>query len=231
MNEQVINHPFLIMTLILSENQYNKIVSIIKERDIRHGMMIIGRGTVKSAVLNLMGIKIQKKIVVSFLIEKEKEEQTLDFLIKELQLDQPGHGIVYTTSAISADRIINNPQGDWKMMQDTERDTMFDKITVIVNRGMAEEVMDIARKAGVTGGTILHGRGTASELSVKLLGMEIEPEKELVMILTTSDLVDNVVNSLYNELQLDNPGNGILFVEPVLKVHGLFNPKSDKKDT
>ena len=30
---------------------------------------------------------------------------------------------------------------------------MYKKLTVIVNRGMAEDVMEIARKSGVTGGT------------------------------------------------------------------------------
>ena len=93
---------------------------------------------------------------------------------------------------------------------------------------MAEDVMDIARKAGATGGTILRGRGTASEIAVKLLGMEIEPEKELVMILLPSDLTEKVVNTLYNELKLDIPGNGVLFVESVLSVHGLFDSASDK---
>ena len=56
------------------------------------------------------------------------------------------------------------------------------------------------------------------EFTVKLLGMEIEPEKELVMILMPSDLIDKVVDDLFQELQLDIPGNGILFVEPIMEV-------------
>jgi hypothetical protein len=32
-----------------------------------------------------------------------------------------------------------------------EDESMFKKLTVIVDRGMAEDVMDIARKAGVSG--------------------------------------------------------------------------------
>jgi nitrogen regulatory protein PII len=108
---------------------------------------------------------------------------------------------------------------------------MFKKLTVVVNRGMAEDVMDIARKSGVKGGTILNGRGTGSEVTAKLFGMEIEPEKELVMILLKSDLLDKVVNDLYQELQLGIPGNGILFVEPILDVRGLFDTHRNNKDT
>ena len=107
---------------------------------------------------------------------------------------------------------------------------MFRKLTVIVDRGMGQDVMDIARKVGVRGGTIMHGRGTGAEYTEKLFGVEIEPEKELVLILIPEDLVSQVVNALYEELQLDEAGKGILFVEPVVEVRGLFEPSHQDKD-
>jgi len=229
--ELTVEHPFLIMTLILSEHQCQKFVRIAKEKDIRGGIVVIGKGTVKSATLNLLGIKSQKKEVVNILLEKEKAKELLDFFTKELQLHEPDHGIAYTTPVIIADQIINNKQGTWNTVQGMEGESMFKKLTVVVNRGMAEDVMDIARKSGVNGGTVMHGRGTGSEFTAKLFGMEIEPEKELVMILMPSDLIDKVVNDLFQELQLGIPGNGILFVEPIVEVRGIFNSHRNNKDT
>ncbi len=231
MKELTIEHPFLIMTLILSEHQCQKFVRIAREKDIRGGIVVLGKGTVKSATLNLLGIKSQKKEVVNILLEKEKANEVLDFFTKELQLHEPGHGIAYTTPVIIAGQIINNKQGTWNTMQSMEGESMFKKLTVVVNRGMAEDVMDIARKSGVNGGTVMHGRGTGSEFTAKLFGMEIEPEKELVMILMPSDLIDKVVNDLFRELQLDIPGNGILFVESIVEVRGLFDSHRNNKDT
>lgn len=230
MNDQTAHNAFLIMTLILSEQQCHKFVQIAKEKDIRGGIVVLGKGTVKNATLNLLGIKNQKKEIINILLEKEKGKEMLDYFTNELQLDQPGHGIAYTTSVITAGQIISNKQGTWNDMQGMEGDSMFKKLTVVVNRGVAGDVMDIARKSGVTGGTIMHGRGTGSEYTAKLLGMEIEPEKELVMILMPSGLVDKVVNDLYQELQLDLPGNGILFVEPVAEVRGLVDSHRSNKD-
>ena len=231
MKELAIEKPFLIMTLILSEHQCQKFVRIAKEKDIRGGIILLGKGTVKSATLNMLGIKSQKKEVVNILLEKEKAKEVLDFFTKELQLYEPGHGIAYTTPVIIAGQIINNKQGTWDTVQGMEGERMFKKLTVVVNRGMAEDVMDIARKSGVKGGTILHGRGTGLESTAKFFGMEIEPEKELVMILMPSDLINKVVNDLFQELQLDLPGNGILFVEPILDVRGLFESHRNNKDT
>ncbi len=222
MKETAVEHPFLMITLILDENQCHKFVRIEKEKDIRGGVIVLGKGTVKSAALHLLGIKSQKKEMISILLEKEKAKEILDVFTKELQLHKPGHGIAYTTPVKTAGQILNNKQGAWNMAQETEEESMFKKLTVVVNRGMAEDVMDIARKSGVKGGTIIRGRGTGSEFTAKLFGMEIEPEKELVIILMPSDLIDKVVSDLYQELELENPGNGILFVESVAEVRGLF---------
>ena len=106
---------------------------------------------------------------------------------------------------------------------------MFKKLTVIVDRGMADDVMDIARKAGVRGGTILHGRGVGAEIATNLFGVEIDPEKELVIILMPDHLIDPVVQALSRELQLDDPGKGILFVEPVLATMGLVEMKQNRR--
>lgn len=222
MNEKSLENKFLILTLILSENQCHKLERIAKEKDIHGGIVVLGKGTVKSATLNLFGIKSQKKEIVSILIEEKTARELMDYFTKELQLNEPGHGIAYATAAITANQILCNRQDTRNTGFNAEgKESMYKKLTVIVNRGMSDNVMDIARKSGVKGGTIIHGRGTGSEFTEKLLGVEIVPEKELVIILMPDELVDKVVNDLYHELHLDAPGNGILFVEPVVEVRGL----------
>ncbi|HHY81241.1 MAG TPA: P-II family nitrogen regulator [Clostridiales bacterium] len=211
------------LTLILSENQCHRCVHLAKEQGIKGGMALIGRGTVSSAILNLLGIKSQRKEIVSFLLKKENAEEVLNYFDEMLQLTKPGHGIAYTTPVISA---VGLPDQDIHKhnvnhAHHMEGKSMFKKLTVIVERGIADDVMEIARKAGVRGGTILHGRGAGAEFAAKLFGVEIEPEKELVIILTPDHLVDKVVNDLTAGLKLEEPGKGILFVEPILDTRGL----------
>lgn len=217
-----IENTCLTMTLILDEHQCHKFVHMAKEKGIHNIMVIIGKGTVKNTALNWLGIKNQKRQIVSMIVKKEEAFGLLDYFSRQLQLNEPGHGIAYMTPIITADQIINR-QEVRNRSHNMEVEYMYKKLTVIVNRGMAEDVMDIARKSGVTGGTVMHGRGTGSEYTQKLFGIEIEPEKELVMILMPSELVEKVVSDIYHELNLENPGNGILFVEPVVDVRGLFN--------
>ena len=218
------------MTLILGEEQCRKCSRMVKEVGIYGGITIIGKGTVNNAVLKLLGIKDQKKEIINFLISKERSGELIDHFTKELGLAEPGKGIIYITPVIYASLTENGRQVIVKTTEDEDNKDMFKKLTVIVDRGMAVDVMDIALKAGVRGGTIMHGRGTGAEHTTTLFGMQIEPEKELVMILMPTGLVDKVVDDLYRELKLDDPGNGILFVEPVLGVRGLLDLEDSKTE-
>lgn len=214
------------LTLILSENQSHKCIRLAKEKGLRGGAVIIGRGTVSSAVLNLLGIKNQKKEVVSFLLEKERVTAVLDYLDAGLQLNKLDHGIAFVTAVAAAAGFPiqgkNKGQTEKNRAPDVGGERVFKKLTVIVDRGLGDDVMDIARETGVRGGTILHGRGAGAEIATKLFGVEIEPEKELVIILTPDYLIDKVVRALSRGLKLDQPGKGVLFVEPILETRGLF---------
>ena len=163
------------MTLILGEEQCRKCSRMVKEVGIYGGITIIGKGTVNNAVLKLLGIKDQKKEIINFLISKERSGELIDHFTKELGLAEPGKGIIYITPVIYASLTENGRQVIVKTTEDEDNKDMFKKLTVIVDRGMAVDVMDIALKAGVRGGTIMHGRGTGAEHTPTLFGMQIVP--------------------------------------------------------
>lgn len=234
------------LTLILSENQSHKCIRLIKEQGAQGGVVTIGRGTVSSMLLNLLGIKSQRKDVVRLLLNRQRAEELMDYFDEVFEFAKPGHGIAYTTPVIGAVGLPEQDTGHQRMgeqigdqmgeqmatktVHGVERVCMFKKLTVIVDRGLSGDVMDIALKAGVRGGTILHGRGAGAEMATSLFGVEIEPEKELVIILTPDDLVDKVVQALSEGLHLDEPAKGILFVEPILDARGLFEMRDKKAE-
>lgn len=92
----------------------------------------------------------------------------------------------------------------------------------IVDRVKAEDVIDAATKAGSKGGTIINGRGSGIHETKKLFLMDIEPEKEIVIILSEVDLTEAIVSSIRTHLRIDEPGNGIIFVQDVNKTYGIY---------
>ena len=100
-------------------------------------------------------------------------------------------------------------------------DKTYELIFCIVNTGFSGAVMDAARSAGATGGTILRGRGSAGKEAEDFFHIQIEPEKEIVMILAPVEIKDNIMTSIYREAGLASAGQGIIFSLPVTRTAGL----------
>ncbi|CEM63175.1 P-II family nitrogen regulator [Treponema phagedenis] len=94
-------------------------------------------------------------------------------------------------------------------------------ITVIVNRGFANDVMDAARKAGATGGTILHARGTGKPEDEKFFGITIVPEKEQLLIIADNATAEKIKTAISNLDILKEPGIGIIFSLPIIEMKTL----------
>ena len=94
-------------------------------------------------------------------------------------------------------------------------------IFCIVNAGFSDLVMDAAREAGARGGTVIHGRGTANKEAEEKFNIPIQPDKEVVMIIVSSEIKDNVLKALNLAVGLDTDGQGIAFSMPVDRVIGI----------
>lgn len=107
-------------------------------------------------------------------------------------------------------------------------------IITIVNKGYSDEVMNAAREEGASGGTVVHARGTGTEEAEKIFGITIEPEKELVLILTKDENRQAIMKAIFNAAGLATRGHGISFSLPVDDVLGtpfdsIGIPKDENK--
>ena len=97
----------------------------------------------------------------------------------------------------------------------------YEVILCIINAGFSEVVMDTAKKLGAGGGTVIHGRGTASKEAEKIFNITIQTEKEIVMILVKKEIKDSILKGLYDTIGLDTNAQGIAFTLPVDDVIGI----------
>mgnify|MGYP006372379459 CR=1 FL=1 len=105
----------------------------------------------------------------------------------------------------------------------------FECILCIVNTGFSEAAMDAAKQFGAKGGTVIHGRGTVTKEAEKFFNITIQPEKEIVMILTKKEIKDNILKALYNSVGTNSPAQGIAFALPVDEVVGIDYSSNTKK--
>ncbi|MDG6243822.1 MAG: P-II family nitrogen regulator [Methanolobus sp.] len=104
-------------------------------------------------------------------------------------------------------------------------------VVTIVKKGWGDKVVKASRKAGAKGGTIFFGRGTGVHENKSLLGMLIEPEKEMVLTLAESENADAIVDFIREEVRLEKPGRGLGFVIPVNQVFGTAHIICDQDNS
>lgn len=103
----------------------------------------------------------------------------------------------------------------------------YELIITIVESGASEEVVELAKGQGAKGATTFHGRGSGVHDTARFFGLEIEPEKDIVLVLVPHVLTNRILKAISEGLHMDQPGNGICFVIDVKKIIGITQMTKD----
>lgn len=96
------------------------------------------------------------------------------------------------------------------------------RICIIVNFGKASSVLALARQNGINGGTILLGKGTFSNVTLELFGLN-QTRKELVWIICPNDKAEKFLPVIEKQFSLKKTNTGIAYIEPLVQLCGIKN--------
>lgn len=105
----------------------------------------------------------------------------------------------------------------------------FKLIVVIVKKNLSRRVIRACKKAGAEGATTFSGRGTGHRNSSTIFGVEVEPEKDIILCLTPYNITSKVISKVRAAARLDKPGTGIAFVINSKSICGIAH-KLDSKN-
>ena len=94
-------------------------------------------------------------------------------------------------------------------------------IVTIVRKGWGDTVLEATMNAGAHGGTVLFGRGIGRNELQRVFGIQIEPEKEIVLTVVPSEQRDVILGEIVRAAGLNAPGKGLAFILPVEKLVGV----------
>jgi nitrogen regulatory protein PII len=103
-------------------------------------------------------------------------------------------------------------------------------IVTIVCKGWGDTVLCASREAGAEGGSIIIGRGCGIHDKKSILGITIEPEKELVLTLVPKEIEDDVLKAIVIAARLDESGKGMAFVIPTERALGRVHVLKSLED-
>ena len=105
----------------------------------------------------------------------------------------------------------------------------YDLIVVVINKGFSDYVVDAAREAGATGATIINARGTGVHENDSILGIKIQPEKEIILILVNRLKRNEIMKKVCEASNLNSEGKGLCFSMPVSDIAGISHLINTKK--
>ncbi len=220
MNHSVEGFEIELICVIVNFGLGSKVIKTAKQFGATGATITLGKGTVNSRLLDFIGISDMRKEIIYLVAEKKVADRVLEELNEEYEFHKPSHGIAFTTS-IGSVVGMKSLNSEYLIDVKGDEETMYHIITTIVDRGKAENVISAASRAGSKGATIINARGSGIHETAKLFAMEIEPEKEIVVILTERHMTEGIVASIREELKIDEPGKGIIFIQNVNKTYGL----------
>lgn len=203
---------------ILNSNPNSKLKSIFNKNNIDLKIVIHGVGTASPSILDYFGLVETKKDIYMAVIPDYLEYKLLNGINKELKIDAPGTGIAFTVPISSSNRYLSQAfekNFDTKEKNKMSKEKKYHLIITIVLEGYLEQVMNAAKKAGASGGTVIRGRGLGNKDAVKMFGFEIEPGRELVLNVVEENIKNSVMEEITKEVGIKTPGKGVCIALPI----------------
>lgn len=217
----VVMNKLALMVVIASATKEKVYTKLLNKYKIKFKAITHGTGTASSSMLEYFGLNEVERSVILAVMPTIMSKYILRYMNQRLKIAEPGNGIAFTIPLSSSTKYMNETYQKVDMEDISMEDANKHLIITIANEGFAEIIMNAAKKVGATGGTTINGRGLETEKIIKFLGISIEPEKDIVLILADDDKKNDIMNEIVASCGLKTPGAGICFSIPVDHVVGL----------
>ena len=209
---------------VVNPGAMDRVCEIAAALDLPQTVTLLGHGTAVQSMLDLLGIESTEKRVIMTVANPEKTRKCIKEMRRQVYIGIPGHGIIMAVPIKSVGggktlAYLNN--GEQQPARYTpELSNRYELIVIVANEGRTDQVMNAARAAGATGGTVLHGKGTGSQ-NKKFYNVSIAAEKEVILMVAQNDRKAAIMQSVLHHAGPDSEAGAILFSLPVSEVAGF----------
>ncbi len=223
MSDQAAECLFQLNIVVAKNGLASRVLSIARESGVSGGTIMLGKGTGRNRVLKFLELADYRKEIVLSVSGAAAGRVFLRNVFERLRFDKPNSGIAFSIAvdSVMGTKHCRGEANNAKKGADAEMKA-YDSVFVVVDKGNAVHVVEAATKAGARGATIINARGSGIHETSRLFSFAIEPEKEIVLILVEKGITAQVCDSIRVHVSIDEPGQGIMFVQSVDEVYGVL---------
>lgn len=224
MSERNDNDRIELLITIVERGKGHKLVRFLDDHRVNFHLEFSGAGTATSEMLDVLGLNTKEKdVIISMGTRKAVRSLTnaIDAGLWEIsrsrglmmQLRLTAVNNLISAALIQNAEEVSMPENEEKMINEFDHSLLL----IAVKQGYTDVVMQTARKAGATGGTVIRSRMMGAEQFEDNYGIRIDPEKEIIAILAPNSLRDAILDMVNAEHGVRTPSQAILCALPVDK--------------
>lgn len=217
----------MLLLSIVERDKGNKLIKVLNNLNIRMNFQCVGFGTAPTEMMDIFGLgSNDKDIVISLASETTVKDMMADFGTSfESHTRFGGLMIILKTSAASrvlTELLTHTESNIYERGNEIVKNEHHNNLILIsVNEGYSDDVMQAARKAGATGGTVIKGRLADIELVSELENITIDEEREILVILAPLKTSKQIMEDVNREFGITSKANGIITAIPTEKAYKI----------
>lgn len=213
----------LLMTIV-ERGKGRDLVRFLKRHQVNFHLEFAGVGTATSEMLDVLGLNTKEKDIILSMGTKKAVKSLTNAIDAGLWEISRSRGLMMQLHLTAVNNLISSaliqsadelplPENEEKMINEFDHSLLL----VAVKQGYTEVVMQSARKAGATGGTVIRSRMMGEEMFEENFGIRMDPEKEIIAILAPNTLRDAILDTISSEHGVRSPAQSMLCALPVDK--------------
>ena len=208
---------------ITDREKHQKMAALFEQAGSRPILTMLGKGTARSEHLALYGLDSTEKAIVSSVANSEDTARLIRAAKEQLYMDIPGNGVMLAIpmKSVAGGKTLRFLSGGKDIGGKPEMEFRHELIIAILNEGQSDSVMNAARAAGATGGTVIHAKGTGSRETGKFLNVSLAEEKDLVYIVAKAGEKAAIMSAINEKAGPGTRAGAICFSLPISAVVGL----------
>ena len=217
----------MVLLSIVERDKGKKLIKELTKMNIRVNFQTVGFGTAPTEMMDIFGLGTNDKdIVISLGAESDVKDMMANFGTAFESHSKFG-GLMIIVDVSAASRILteilnfDNDKNTEKGYGNMKNEHHNNLIIISVNEGYSDDVMQVARKAGATGGTVIKGRLADIEQFAELKDTNVDEEREMLCILAPLKASKQIMEDVNKEFGLTSEANGMVFAIPTEKAYKI----------
>lgn len=209
---------------ICNPKNIDTLKDICKELGLPINIVLRGKGTAVRSMLDILGLESNEKRVALTVADNDNLKKLIKKQKEKMFIGVPGHGIVIAVpiKSIGGKKTMEFLKADTQSLgQNPEFNFAYEMIVAITNEGRTDMVMNAAREAGATGGTVLHGKGEGGKSEEKFYNVSIAHEKEVILIVSKTEQKTDIMRSILEKAGPNTEAQTVVFSLPTSEVAGF----------